>query len=586
MFKIVLFDNNGIQKNTLEVSNGLDFNVIFLKNEFYVINENCFGPGCDGSGGIYGYYLTYQRYNYQGEEVDNPVYVNSDTGNFEFKFAKLKNEEILVSWFERDTYSTNICSQILPKSESAKKPILKINDDIPYAFQGNPDFAIDNDKNIVTVFEDDRNGNWDIYSQKIDSQSNLIGSSYKVNDDTTNSDQLLPSVSFEKNGNYMIGWIDNRFNDSRAYVQVYSMEGEKIENNIDFGSAIKNIKINSIEDKFIVTCSSNDDTAIFSRLYSNKGNPISNKIQVTGLMGNIGGYIEIKNFDVQTTNDGKYFIYWKMFNNDYQIEIRGQLIDTLGNKVGPVIQINKETELEDNNENLLDKIIIIWQFGDYNIYTRIMLSSGEFITPILKVNENIYDYNLKNIPEIYKDENNNFIAYWDQYIQIFTNEAIKFGSNKKIIHSDANKHGFYLNSKSLLDDQKIYVVSEKLIHDYGTNYDVKLEIYQLNYIITKTENNKIVLIDNYLLSQNYPNPFNPTTKIKYSIPENVKSEKENVKLIVFDVLGKEIKTLVNENKSPGNYEVEFNASYLSSGIYFYKIQAGKFIETKKMILIK
>ena len=108
----------------------------------------------------------------------------------------------------------------------------------------------------------------------------------------------------------------------------------------------------------------------------------------------------------------------------------------------------------------------------------------------------------------------------------------------------------------------------------------------MNDIITKTESNKIVLIDNYLLSQNYPNPFNPTTNIKYSIPENVKSEKENVKLIVYDVLGKEIKTLVNENKSPGNYDVEFNASYLSSGIYFYKIQAGKFIETKKMILIK
>lgn len=169
MFKIVLFDNNGTHKNTLEVGNRLDFNVIFLKNEFYVINENCIGPGCDGSGGIYGYYLTYQRYNYQGEEVDNPVYVNSDTGNFEFKFAKLKNEEILVSWIEKKIFSyiNNICSQILPKSESTKVPILKINDDIPYAFQSNPDFDISNQKNIITVFEDDRNGNWDIYSKKL-----------------------------------------------------------------------------------------------------------------------------------------------------------------------------------------------------------------------------------------------------------------------------------------------------------------------------------------------------------------------------------------------------------------------------------
>ncbi len=91
---------------------------------------------------------------------------------------------------------------------------------------------------------------------------------------------------------------------------------------------------------------------------------------------------------------------------------------------------------------------------------------------------------------------------------------------------------------------------------------------------------------NFFLYQNYPNPFNPTTKIRYSIPSNVKGQMSNVSLKVYDVLGREVATLVNEEKQAGVYEVEFNASQLSSGIYYYQLKTGNFIETKKMILLK
>jgi len=85
----------------------------------------------------------------------------------------------------------------------------------------------------------------------------------------------------------------------------------------------------------------------------------------------------------------------------------------------------------------------------------------------------------------------------------------------------------------------------------------------------------------YSLDQNYPNPFNPSTKISYSI-----KEEGLVTLKVYDILGKEIATLVNENKPAGIYEVEFNASTLPSAMYIYKIQSGGFSEVKKMLLTK
>ena len=95
--------------------------------------------------------------------------------------------------------------------------------------------------------------------------------------------------------------------------------------------------------------------------------------------------------------------------------------------------------------------------------------------------------------------------------------------------------------------------------------------------------------DDYVLYQNYPNPFNPTTKIKYTIPSvetRHASSLQMVTLKVYDVLGNEVATLINEEKAAGEYEVEFNARNLPSAVYFYQLKAGSFVETKKMILVK
>jgi len=108
--------------------------------------------------------------------------------------------------------------------------------------------------------------------------------------------------------------------------------------------------------------------------------------------------------------------------------------------------------------------------------------------------------------------------------------------------------------------------------------------------ILKTTNGGVTFIEEeeideiptkYSLSNNFPNPFNPSTKIKYSVPQS-----SNVVIKVFDILGSEIETLVNEEKPTGTYEITCYAENLPSGIYFYRLQAGSFVETKKMVLMK
>jgi hypothetical protein len=106
-------------------------------------------------------------------------------------------------------------------------------------------------------------------------------------------------------------------------------------------------------------------------------------------------------------------------------------------------------------------------------------------------------------------------------------------------------------------------------------------IIMYNEIITGISNNTGNVPENYALSQNYPNPFNPSTKINFSLPKS-----GMVDLRVYDVLGREVAVLVNGMTQAGTNSVDFNASELSSGVYFYTLRAGDFTNTKKMLLIK
>jgi len=147
-----------------------------------------------------------------------------------------------------------------------------------------------------------------------------------------------------------------------------------------------------------------------------------------------------------------------------------------------------------------------------------------------------------------------------------------------LIDVQTNQSRITLGALGLSDGEVFYTIWEDStagrVHLFG-----RRQLYPISGVSDKNE------IDGFLLNQNYPNPFNPKTNIQYAI-----SNRQFVTLKVFDVLGNEIATLVNEEKPAGEYEVEFNPEssikHPASGIYFYQLQAGAFIETKKMLLIK
>lgn len=167
--------------------------------------------------------------------------------------------------------------------------------------------------------------------------------------------------------------------------------------------------------------------------------------------------------------------------------------------------------------------------------------------------------------------------------------------------SEVNNLGFEVERKLIADWVKIgfvegngttteaqsYSYSDKNVNSGTYQYRLKQVDYDGTYEYSNVIEIEVDLTPKlFELSQNYPNPFNPGTKIKYSIPNTGADLVQLVTLKVYDILGNEVAALVNEEKTAGVYEVNFDATELSSGIYLYQINAGQFTSSKKMILIK
>jgi hypothetical protein len=135
-------------------------------------------------------------------------------------------------------------------------------------------------------------------------------------------------------------------------------------------------------------------------------------------------------------------------------------------------------------------------------------------------------------------------------------------------------------------NQIIILKEDKVAYAFGDDW------YRSTHTLLKADLSGITSVEDkeekpkeFALHQNYPNPFNPSTKIEYVIASTA-MQSVKTSLVIYNILGQKVKTLVNEVKSPGSYEVTFDATNLSSGVYFYRLTAGDFVQTRKMLLIK
>ncbi len=217
-----------------------------------------------------------------------------------------------------------------------------------------------------------------------------------------------------------------------------------------------------------------------------------------------------------------------------------------------------------------------WVNSNCNTYTHD--SQGNQITNLIEnwdngiwVNSMRYDYT-------YDAQGNKLTDLWqhwrnESWVEVLLRTYAYDNNNNGISGTSDSWNGISWAPYTGPIDIK-YNNNEDLISIYAKKASVK-------YISFTAVENFENLPNNFTLSQNFPNPFNPSTTISFDIPKS-----EFVTLKVFDILGKEVTTLINEEMIAGNYTKTWDAKNLSSGVYFYKLQAGKFTETKKMVLVR
>ncbi|GAB4297831.1 MAG: hypothetical protein Kow0098_22520 [Ignavibacteriaceae bacterium] len=215
--------------------------------------------------------------------------------------------------------------------------------------------------------------------------------------------------------------------------------------------------------------------------------------------------------------------------------------------------------------------------SDHGIYAQDCNPEGELGNPVIPVELVSFSASVNR---------NTVTLNWQTATEI-NNQGFEIQRRETINETEWEKIGFVEGNGTTTQPQS-YTFSDENLPAETYKYRLKQTDFDGSYQYSKTVEVEITQPVEFILEQNYPNPFNPTTKIRYSIPSVILSEAKNlfVSLKLYDLLGREVKTLVNQEQPAGSYEVELNASDLTGGIYFYQITAGEYKASKKLVLLK
>jgi hypothetical protein len=402
----------------------------------------------------------------------------------------------------------------------------------------------------VIAWVDYRNGRSDIYYQRYNSSGVAQGSNVKVNDDTLTVYQWAPSISMDRSGNFVIAWEDFRNGNYDIYCQKY--------NSLGVAQGV-NVKVN-------------DDT-----LTAYQWAP-----------------------SISMDKSGNFVIAWQDYRN-VNSDIYYQRYNSLGIAQGSNAKVNDDTvKVEQGSPsvsmNESGNFVIAWvdyRNGYSDIYYQRYNSLGVAQGSNVKVNDDTGGAKQWN-PVISMDRSGNFVIIWKDY---------RYGKdNPDIIgqryYSDGSTRG--ANYRIVADGPnwaevapQVIANASQIVFTWQDNrrskgWDIYAKIVTWDWDgVTGVKSDKLnKKPETFELFQNYPNPFNSETKIKFYLPKD-----SEVKIKIYDILGREIVTLLKERRKMGYYTIVWNSKNkfgkdVASGVYIYHIQAGKYSTTKKMTLLR
>ncbi|MCF6271357.1 MAG: T9SS type A sorting domain-containing protein [Melioribacteraceae bacterium] len=483
----------------------------------------------------------------EGELISEPIFDSTFNYRLGESFFKNKaNQFNFTTTINNSAYLMKYDNFNLIDSIKISKPIAKSNEVKPVISKYNDDFFVAFNNEVET-----------------------IGRGVSVEGISTTNDIKLNSKKhqFFDDGTSMVVW-----NNGQNYTTITSGFSIYDEN---FNLIKTDTLINSISDNYGFCSGNISPNGELFIIYQNLNGVFIAKYTKNGELIKSSKFIE---------EAVRYRRWAEIFYDDSNIFVQwNKKIFTLSND----LHITKTSR-----NDIYTKIFKYWgddKFGSFvyysyeqSLYYSLFNSYGDTLVPNIDLaNGEIFS----EVKAGYAKPNQ-FIVLYKSAEEIYTKTYNIFGemiNDKFIVHKIENE---------TINDVSFAVNGDKIIFTWSgkkeseDNYDIYAVSYNLDRVTNVEEILNNNLAEEFQLFQNYPNPFNPSTVIKYQIPANVKSKMSNIKLIIFDILGRKVATLVNQNQKAGNYEVEFDAADFSSGIYYYQLSAGSFIETKKMILLK
>ena len=389
------------------------------------------------------------------------------------------------------------------------------------------------------------NGFADIYAQRINSQGDMLWTANGVNICNQAAAQRGPKIITDGSGGAFVTWYDNRAGDFDIYTQRIGNAGavEWTTNGVATCTmASDQLKPDICTDGaggIIVTWYDFRSTTDYN-IYAQRQGPSGAIVWVVDgvVMNNNVAYAQTDP-KIVTDNLGGAIISWTDYRTGITADIYAQRVNSTGavqwTATGVIICTSA-------NDQIKSQLV-----SDGN--------NGAYIT--------------------WEDHRN--VGNSDIYAQrIASNAAINWAATGYLICAAANNQTVPV----IVSNGNLGAIVVWQDFRNGVNSDIYETGFNTSGLVSN--NNEVSIIpDEFKLSQNYPNPFNPSTSINYSIPTA-----SNVKITIYDALGKNVNELVNKSQVSGNYSVVWNAANMPSGVYIYKIEAGSFSETKKMILIK
>jgi len=546
-----------------------------------------------------------QCYDGNGNQQGVNFRVNDNQSNVYLERPKIAADRIgnfVITWQDDLNDNKNIYAQRYHKDRSKQGINFRVNDDTGSNHCLYPSIGVDNNGNFVIAWQDYRSGNADIYAQRYDNFGNAIDVNYRVNNDTGIKLQRKPDVKLLNNHIYY-AWEDNRIEgqgwDIFARVDLFDIAQKTRTVNVAAGWNIISVPLKAADMSV---------TALFPGAASNAFQFNNGYVPVTTLSNGVG--------------------YWIKFNNAQQYQIHGhevtprQMPVNAGwNIIGPFEENVPIAQITSEPPSIIQSDFFKFDNG-YKSVTVLEVGKGYWVkvsqSGMLRVQQNIglgkstvvdnqTDISheiMDKLPSIRFEESNGHIRTLYLTSNHDNSERselppipptgifdVRFSTDRLVENLNEDELEVLISSAQFpvkLTAQNLGGVILNVRDGIG-GLVVNQSLTQENEIVILRSIDKIfitsvdplVLPSQYQLSQNYPNPFNPTSVINYALPEA-----GQVRISVYNILGKKVADLVDQAQPAGYHQVDIDALNYASGIYYYVMKAKGFSAVKKMAIVK